>query len=212
MSSPSLRTGQADFPHPALQLVVLPPRGLTGQRIGALQRKEALLVKERNRPAQMIPAAMPSPSVASLAQQATHSHTHPLVHQRERRAVTVFEVRKPSGQAAVQVRDDRRQAVPVSSPGLDSNRVLQLLQALSPRPTQTTFEMVAQKIEAACLRSIHDPGLDRMQRESRRGSPRPHRSSAWRASASLRHKITKSSAYLTISNPAAAIRWSSVSR
>ena len=30
--SPFLRTGQADLPHPALLLVVLPPRGLIGGR------------------------------------------------------------------------------------------------------------------------------------------------------------------------------------
>ena len=32
--SPSLRTGQAILPHPALQSAVLPPRGLTGQGVG----------------------------------------------------------------------------------------------------------------------------------------------------------------------------------
>jgi len=34
VSSPSLRTGQADFPHPALQLVILPRRGLTNRIVG----------------------------------------------------------------------------------------------------------------------------------------------------------------------------------
>jgi hypothetical protein len=32
--SPSLRTGLADLPHPALQLMVLPQRGLTSHFMG----------------------------------------------------------------------------------------------------------------------------------------------------------------------------------
>jgi hypothetical protein len=44
--SPSLRTGRADLPHPALQSVVLPPRGLTGQRMGSRQGEQAQRGKE----------------------------------------------------------------------------------------------------------------------------------------------------------------------
>ncbi len=36
---PSLRTGQAGFPHPALQSVVLPPRGLTNRLTGYRERR-----------------------------------------------------------------------------------------------------------------------------------------------------------------------------
>jgi len=58
LCSPSLRTGQADFPHPALQLVVLPPRGLTRQRASVLQRKQPVLGEEGLRPAhQAVPLA-----------------------------------------------------------------------------------------------------------------------------------------------------------
>src|SRR6516164_7909726 len=41
--APSLRTGQAVLPHPALQSVVLPPRGLTGQGMSLSSGEETLL-------------------------------------------------------------------------------------------------------------------------------------------------------------------------
>src|SRR5215468_1966904 len=53
LRSPSLRTGRADLPHPALQLVVLPARGLTGQTMGVRQRVQPPFGKERIRPALM---------------------------------------------------------------------------------------------------------------------------------------------------------------
>ena len=37
MGSPSLRTGQADLPHPALQLVVLPARGVMNDHFVATE-------------------------------------------------------------------------------------------------------------------------------------------------------------------------------
>src|SRR5208283_6212266 len=45
-ASPSLRTGLADLPHPALQLVVLPPRGLANRIIGVLQAEQPMFGKE----------------------------------------------------------------------------------------------------------------------------------------------------------------------
>src|SRR6266480_7988615 len=44
--SPSLRTGQAGHPHPALQSVVLPPRGLTNLCMGNCQGEQPMLGKE----------------------------------------------------------------------------------------------------------------------------------------------------------------------
>ena len=57
MPPPSLRTVRAGLPHTALQLVVLPARGLTGQRMGSLQAEEPVLGKEVIGPALMIGAA-----------------------------------------------------------------------------------------------------------------------------------------------------------
>ena len=42
---PSLRTGQAVFPHPALRSMVLPLNGLTGLCTGILQEKEPKIGK-----------------------------------------------------------------------------------------------------------------------------------------------------------------------
>src|SRR3954462_7543872 len=51
---PSLRTGLADLPHPALRLVVLPPRGLTELGVGCGKGKQPLLSKEGIRPAVVV--------------------------------------------------------------------------------------------------------------------------------------------------------------
>src|SRR5438876_9775464 len=44
--SPSLQTGQADLPHPAFQLVVLPGLGLTSRDMGGDKGKQPTLDKE----------------------------------------------------------------------------------------------------------------------------------------------------------------------
>jgi hypothetical protein len=53
----SLRTGQADFPHPALQLMVLPLRGLTGQGMGCRQVEQPALGKVGVGPAVVVLSA-----------------------------------------------------------------------------------------------------------------------------------------------------------
>ena len=64
---PAHRTGRADLPHPARQLVVLPTRGPTGQRMGSLQAEEPVLGKEVVGPAMMVVASGNAPSSALMA-------------------------------------------------------------------------------------------------------------------------------------------------
>ena len=60
--SPSLRTGLADFPHPALRFGGSPPRGLTLQRVGRSEREQPLRGKESIRPELIV--TLPSTTTA----------------------------------------------------------------------------------------------------------------------------------------------------
>lgn len=165
--NPLHRSGQAGFPHPALRSVVLPPRGLTSQRMGSRQGEQAQPGKEGIRPTKVIRTVFSSLSSLASAQQATQPHPHSLVQGGEREAMTVLEVFKPAPQGPVQVRDDRLQALAVGTPSLGPNRVLELVQALRAGPTISPFEVIAQKVKAAALRGVYDPRLDGVQdRES----------------------------------------------
>jgi hypothetical protein len=78
--SPSLlRTVRTDFPHTALQSVVLPLRRLTGQRMGCFQAVQPVFGKECIRPAMMIPAAPASTSFTSLSEDAPQPQPNPSV-------------------------------------------------------------------------------------------------------------------------------------
>ena len=96
--SPSLRTGQADFPHPALQSVVLPTRGLTRQGRGRSQREQPLLSEESVRRLPMFPSRFAARSVSPVAEQTAQPHPYPLVQSREGEGVAVLEVLKPAYQ------------------------------------------------------------------------------------------------------------------
>ena len=75
-----LRTVQADLPHTALQLVVLPRRGLTGQRMGCFQAIQPVFGKEGIRPAMMIRTAatsLPGPGVCGGCFAASSVSTRP---------------------------------------------------------------------------------------------------------------------------------------
>jgi hypothetical protein len=54
LSSPSLRTGRADFPHPALQLVGHLTKGLTDGSMGCAQREQPKFRKEGMSPAGVV--------------------------------------------------------------------------------------------------------------------------------------------------------------
>src|SRR2546426_12684768 len=98
----------------------------------------------------------------------------PLVEPDEGEGVTVLEIFKPAHQGPVDVRDDGLKALPVSASGFGSDGVFEHLLALPARPVIASLEMVAQKIEAARLRGVHNPCLGRMQFETGLRRPRLH--------------------------------------
>src|SRR5204863_4208912 len=57
---PSLRTGRADLPHPALRSMVLPARGLASLGMGVLQAEKPMLRKEGVGPAEIVEGARDS--------------------------------------------------------------------------------------------------------------------------------------------------------
>src|SRR3989449_2636512 len=148
-----------------------PRQGLTGLNMGSYKSEQPLLSKERIRPAMMISPASTTTSSRPFAQDTAKSHAYPPIQARKGRFVAMFEILKPAHKRAIDVRDDYPQAMSVSALGLDSNRVFKLFQALLPWPFHAPFEVVSQKVKAATLRGAHDPGLDRVQRQS--GSRRP---------------------------------------
>src|SRR5437016_10928391 len=113
-SSPSLRTGRADFPHPALRLMVHLRRGGSANlRMGNRQGEQAMLGKESIGPAIMIETTTTPTTMMAPTQNATQSHADPRIQQRKRRPVTMSEVLKPSRQSPIHVRDDDRQATTI---------------------------------------------------------------------------------------------------
>ena len=75
---PSLRTGLADFPHPALQLEVLPCNGLACFHIGIVQTEVPMFQKEGVRPSVMI-SPTPAPSqMGTFAQDGSKPNAYPL--------------------------------------------------------------------------------------------------------------------------------------
>jgi hypothetical protein len=153
----------------------------------------------------IIPTSATSVTAPAVSDDAAQSPQHPVIQVGEDEFSAMLEVLKPAAQSPIQVRDDGRKALPVRAPGLGSDRVLQLCQALASGPTFSPFEVIPQKVEAACRRGVHDSSLRRMQFQPRRGCPvlDPFQRLAG---------FRLASAYLIISNPAAAIRWSSRSR
>src|ERR1700744_4838809 len=106
-ASPSLRTGLADLPHPALRLVVSPARGLADRLIGFLQTEQPTLGKEAVGPARLICTANignPSPLLL-LAQQAPQPPAYPTVQVAEGPRPAVLEVAEPAPQRRVEMFD-----------------------------------------------------------------------------------------------------------
>src|SRR2546423_780527 len=109
--------------------MVLPPRGLTGQRMGLLPTEQPLGGEEGIRPADVLLASAVSPATLALAQQTPQPAADQPVDATERPAMTVLEVLKPAPQRSVQRRDDRRQRVPARPSRLRPDRLLELRQA-----------------------------------------------------------------------------------
>src|SRR6201997_403562 len=135
-ASPSLRTGLADLPHPALRLVVSPARGLADRLIGFLQTEQPTLGKEAVGPARLICTANignPSPLLL-LAQQAPQPAAYPTVQVAEGPRPAVLEVAEPAPQRRIEMFDHPRKATARRPLRLRPHGVLELPQALLPRP------------------------------------------------------------------------------
>src|ERR1700720_3001282 len=140
--SPSLRTGRADLPHPALRSMVLPARGLNGLGMGVAQAEEPMLGKVGIWPPDVVGASGdPRPTVL-FAQDVPQTSADPSVERRERLAMAVLEVFKPAPQRAVGIHDDRGQAGPGRALGLRPDRVLQLPKALGARTAVAAREPI----------------------------------------------------------------------
>ena len=90
--------------------------------------------------------------------------------------MAVFEVTKPATRDRVDARDDHLQALPIVALGEDAKLVLELLQALLPRPFIPALEVIPEKVKAAMLPGSHNARLFRMQRETSLRRPLLHQS------------------------------------
>ena len=133
-----------------------------------------MLGKESLRPKLMIPSSSSAFPAPPSAEDAAQPHAHPPLKPRKRRVVAVLEVGEPAFQGSVHAEDDRLQALPVGAPRLGSNAGLELLQTLLPGPSISPLPVIAQKVQAAALRGVHPPPLDRVQLPSDRGRPGLH--------------------------------------
>src|SRR6185312_12894464 len=106
-----------------------------------------------------------------MAQHAAKPHPDPAIKVFEGWPVAVLEVFKPASLDGNQLRDSPLEAVPVGTLGLRSDLVLELPQTLPAGPAIAPLEMVAQEVETASRDGIDDPGLLRMEPQSRRGGP-----------------------------------------
>ena len=108
--------------------------------------------------------------------------------------MTVLEVFKPASTRAIDVLDDRLQAVTVRALRFGSDRVFVLLEALLPRPLHIAFEVITQKVESPFLCRIHYPRLVWMQLQPSIGCPLPHqfqRLLGFRLASPQDHKVSR---------------------
>src|SRR5882724_6230132 len=137
--SPSLRTGLAVFPHPALQSVVLPASGLTNRCMGCDKGEQPLFGKEGVGPAVVIVPASASFPAMPAPQNASQPRPDQSVQRCERVAVAMLEVRIPPARTRVHSCDYGLQTLPIAASGLFSNRTFDLVQALLARCLSSTF-------------------------------------------------------------------------
>ena len=125
-----LRTGLADFPHPALQLVVCSISETDDFRdFGFQQAKEPQFGEVVVGPALAVSAASSALAAASLSQDGSQSHAYPSVDAFQFVVLGVFEVAIPACKRPVDVRHDGFHALAVSPPRSGFNGFAQLAQA-----------------------------------------------------------------------------------
>src|SRR5207253_6530758 len=118
-----------DFPHTALQLMVLPRGGLNEANMGRLKAVEPLFAEEGIWPALMVLATTPATTAGSLALDAAQPTAGPLVEFAKRGPMTVTEVGKPSLQVRTELATHRRDGFPAGALGCTSYGVAKLLLA-----------------------------------------------------------------------------------
>src|SRR5258708_3281214 len=121
-------------------------------------------------------------------------HPYPLVQWREGSLMTMLEVLEPAPQRLVYRLDDDLQALPLVPARFTSDRSSQFGHTLAPRPAIPTFEVVSKKVKAAPLGGINYLGLFRMQAQTGICRPLLQLCECSPGSASLRQRMTRSSA------------------
>src|SRR5689334_8161271 len=104
--------------------------------------EQPLLSKEGVGPAVVVPAPRPTLELVTVAQDAAKTHPGPLVEIGKGAPQAVLEVLQPAPLNRLEVRDDPLEAMPTCAPGLTSDLVLELLEALLARPLVTLLELV----------------------------------------------------------------------
>jgi hypothetical protein len=122
----------------------------------------------------MIAPTPPTVQAGSTTQDTAQPHAKPAVQGYMGGDVAVLEIPKPANRPAIDVLNDRPQAVAVRAMGLGSDRIFELAEALCARPPHVAFKVIAQKVESPFLGGIYNPRLVRMQRQSCFSSPLPH--------------------------------------
>ena len=127
MPHPPLRTGQADFPHPAHQLVVCSITE-TGdfEFLGIKQAEEPKFREVAVGPALMVGAMTAAFATATFSKDGAQSHADPSIDCCQLAVFNVFEVGVPADECSVQVHHDGVHTSPVGPAGPCSDGFAQL--------------------------------------------------------------------------------------
>ena len=190
---PSLRTVTCGSPAHGSPVGGSPPSGLTGRSAGCRQGEQTRARQSRRWASGDGPRRVPPSSPCSVPKDAAQAHSYPSVERAKGGVVAVFEVFKPAPQVRVNVRDDRVEALAVGPFRFGANRVFELREALLAGPVHASLEVVAEEVEAA-RGGVDDAGLLRVECQAGLAGPLWRSASAWCASSSVWHRMTKSSA------------------
>ena len=139
MSRSPLRTGLADLPHPALQLVVCSISETDDFRdFGFQQAKEPKFGEVAVGPALVVSASTSAFAAASLSQDGAQSHAYPSANTYKFVVLGVFEVAIPTGKHPVDVCHDGFHAFSVGPPRPGFDGFSPLAHAFGPNQSHQT--------------------------------------------------------------------------
>ena len=219
MLRPSLRTGLADLPHPALRSVVFSSMETGDFRdSGLFQAEEAKRAEVAVGPSLVIGSPSSAPTSTTFAQDRPEPSADPSVDVGQLGRVDVLEVTIPTLQRPVEPGHDRRHALAIgpARPGFDG--FARLAQApgsyhLDQTPPRRAAEPVTQEVKMTPRHGhVHHAGLVRMQGQSGPGHPFPELVQSGPGFLDAVAQDDQSSAKRTISKPSPAISQSSGSR